>query len=447
MPQKPDTTFRRVVWASFIGTVIEWYDFYLYGTAAALVLNKLFFPTFDPLSGQLLAFATFAVGFFARPVGGALFGHFGDRVGRKTMLVLTLVLMGISTFLIGALPTYNQIGVAAPILLVALRFTQGFAVGGEWGGAVLMVVEHGENRGRGFFGSLSQSGTAVGLLLSMGVFSIFSRLDETSFLSWGWRVPFLFGIVLMLVGFLIRMHVAESPVFASAVAAQRPKKEWPLLEAIRRCPRSLFVILAARIAENSCSYVFNVFLLSYATEKLGFPRQSILQAIMTASALGMFTIPFFGAVSDRVGRRLIYICGAALIALLIFPLFWLLELRELWAIYVVLIVGFSVCVSAMFAPEAAFFSELFPTGVRYSGASASYQLAAALGGGISPMVATFLLKWSGGNTFTIAAYLAVLAVVGATAVYFAPETSRKSLTEVEQPLARQPVVAAPVKTA
>ena len=443
MPQQPDRTFRRVVWASFIGTVIEWYDFYLYGTAAALVLNKLFFPTFDPLTGQLASFATFAVGFYARPIGGAVFGHFGDRVGRKRMLVLTLVLMGISTFLIGALPTYNQIGIAAPILLVALRFVQGFAVGGEWGGAVLMVVEHGQNRGRGFFGSLSQSGTAVGLLLSMAMFSLFSRLDEARFLSWGWRMPFLFGIVLMLVGFMIRMHVEESPVFAQADTKSAQKtnwREWPLVEAIRLYPGSLFTILAARIAENSCSYILNVFLLSYATEHLGFARQSILGAIMTASALGMITIPFFGGLSDRFGRRAVYICGALLMAALAFPLFRLLESRELWAIYVVLILGFSGCVSAMFAPEAAFFTELFPTGVRYSGASSSYQLAAALGGGTAPMLATYLLRASGGQTWIIAAYLVALSLFGAIVVFLARETSRQTL------LAKPASVASPQAT-
>jgi MFS transporter, MHS family, shikimate and dehydroshikimate transport protein len=428
MPPESDKAFRRVVWASFIGTVIEWYDFYLYGTAAALILNKLFFPTFDPLSGQLAAFATFAVGFFARPFGGMIFGHYGDRLGRKSMLVLTLVLMGISTFLIGALPTYNQIGVAAPIALVILRFVQGFAVGGEWGGAVLMVVEHGHQRGRGFYGSLSQSGTAVGLLLSMGVFSVFSQLPEASFMSWGWRVPFLLGIVLMLVGFLIRMHVEESPLFRAAQRQKTPKKEWPLFEAIRSSPRSLIVILGARIAENSCSYVLTVFLLSYATEQLGHARSAVLHAIMTASALGIISIPLLGAVSDRVGRRAVYLCGAALMAFSAFPFFWLLENRQLWSVYVVLIGGFSVGVCAMFAPQAAFFSELFPTNVRYSGASASYQLAAAFGGGLAPMIATQLLQASGGKTWSISLYLVVLSVIGATAVFLARETSRNDLT-------------------
>jgi MFS family permease len=379
-----------------------------------------------------------------------VFGHFGDRVGRKKMLVLTLVLMGISTFLVGALPTYNQIGIAAPVLLVALRFVQGFAVGGEWGGAVLMVVEHGQNRGRGFFGSLSQSGTAVGLLLSMAVFSLFSRLDETRFLAWGWRMPFLFGIVLMFVGFLIRMHVEESPVFAESqrnASAKMDWREWPLVQAIRSYPRSLFTILAARIAENSCSYILNVFLLSYATERLGFSRQSILAAIMTASALGMITIPFFGGLSDRFGRRTIYISGALLMAALALPLFRLLETRELWAVYAVLILGFSGCVSAMFAPEAAFFSELFPSGVRYSGASASYQLAAALGGGTAPMLATTFLRVSAGQTWIIAAYMVVLSLLGATVVFFARETSKQTLSTHPLPVVPEAPAGEVAKTA
>jgi MFS transporter, MHS family, shikimate and dehydroshikimate transport protein len=411
--------FRRVVAASFIGTVIEWYDFYLYGTAAALVFEKLFFPTFDHFTGQLASFATFAIGFFARPLGGVFFGHFGDRVGRKAMLVATLMLMGVSTFLIGALPTYNQIGVAAPVLLVLLRFVQGFAVGGEWGGAVLMVVEHGNTRGRGFYGSLSQSGTSVGLLLSIGVFSLVSRLPEPQFLAWGWRIPFLLGIVLMAVGFIIRLQVQESPLFAqmqSETNAQ-PKKSWPLLEAIRTAP------------QNSWSYIFTVFLISYATDQLGFPRQSVLYAVMTASTVGIVTIPWMGAISDRFGRRRVYIAGAVLMALSAFPFFALLEMRQLPLVYLVIVVSFSIYVAAMFAPQAAFFTELFGTPVRYSGASHGYQLAAALGGGLAPMIATRLLQLTGGKPWPIACYLIFLSLIGITAVYFARETSRSSLAE------------------
>jgi MFS family permease len=317
------------------------------------------------------------------------------------------------------------------VLLVVLRFLQGFAVGGEWGGAVLMVVEHGHRRGRGFYASLSQSGTAVGLLLSMGVFAVVSRLPEASFLTWGWRVPFLLGIVLMFVGFVIRMHVEESPLFTATRAAEPDrKKTLPLVEALRNSARSLFVILASRIAENSCSYILTVFLLTYATEQLGLARSSVLHAVMVASALGMFTIPALGALSDRLGRRWVYIGGATLMAVCAFPFFWLLETRELWAVYVVLIGGFSVCVAAMFAPQAAFFSELFPTNVRYSGASASYQLAAAFGGGIAPMIATQLLKLSGGESWSIAVYIIVLSVIGATVVFFAKETSKRELAQV-----------------
>ncbi len=425
-----DAAFRRVVAASFIGTVIEWYDFYLYGTAAALVFEKLFFPTFDHFTGQLASFATFAIGFFARPLGGVFFGHYGDRIGRKAMLVATLMLMGLSTFCIGALPTYQQIGVGAPILLVILRFIQGFAVGGEWGGAVLMVVEHGNDRGRGFYGSLSQSGTSVGLLLSIGIFSLMSRLPEASFLSWGWRIPFLLGIVLMMVGFVIRLQVEESPIFAEMRAKaekELPRKTWPLVEAIRQAPGGVATILGARIAENACSYIFTVFLISYATEQLGFARQSVLYAVMTASTLGILTIPLMGHLSDRFGRRRVYITGATLMALSAFPFFELLEKRELIYVYFVIIASFSIYVAMMFAPQAAFFTELFGTNVRYSGASLGYQLAAALGGGLAPVIATRLLKATDGKPWPIALYLVVLAAIGTTAVFFARETSRTRL--------------------
>jgi MFS family permease len=311
---------------------------------------------------------------------------------------------------------------------------QGFAVGGEWGGAVLMVVEHGNNRGRGFYGSLSQSGTAVGLLLSIGIFSLISRLPENELLAWGWRIPFLLGIVLMAVGFVIRLQVEESPLFAEmrAKAEREPKKNsWPLLEAIRQAPRSVAVIVGARVAENSCSYIFTVFIISYATEQLGFARQSVLNIIMTASALGILTVPFMGHLSDRFGRRRMYLSGAALMALSAFPFFALLERRELWLVYLVTVISFSIYVTMMFAPEAAFFTELFGTNVRYSGASLGYELAAALGGGLAPMIATRLLKMANGKSWPIAAYLVVLMAIGITAVCFAPETSGLSLADAE----------------
>lgn len=422
------SSFRKVVLASFVGTVIEWYDFYLYGTAAALVFNKLFFPSFDPLTGTLAAFTTYAVGFFARPLGGIVFGHYGDKIGRKSMLVATLMLMGVSTFLIGILPTYNQIGAMAPILLVVLRFAQGFAVGGEWGGAVLMVVEHDSGNRRGFYASLSQSGTSVGLLLAMVVFSFFASLPEASFLSWGWRVPFLLGIVLTGVGLFIRVKIAESPLFAE-LAVSRTKSRAPILEALQLYRKSLLIILGVRVAENAASYIFTVFLLSYATVQLGLPRQSVLNGVIAASALGMITMPFFGGLSDRVGRRPVYMGGALALALLAFPIFWMVDTGNLILVWTAIIVGFSFCVIAMFAPEAAFFSELFRTNVRYSGASFGYQLAAALGGGLAPIIATALLKWTGGQSWSIAIYLIFLAVLGLAAVYFSSETFRADIAD------------------
>ncbi len=249
-PDPGSSSLKKVVLASFVGTVIEWYDFYLYGAAAALVFNQLFFPQIDPLSGTFAAFGTYAVGFFARPLGGIVFGHFGDRIGRKSMLVTTLMMMGVATFLIGVMPTYHAVGVLAPILLVVLRFMQGFAVGGEWGGAVLMVVEHGFNRRRGFWASVSQSGTSVGLLLAMIIFSPFSSLPQEQFLSWGWRVPFLFGIVLMGVGLIIRLKIEESPLFAQ-MAASRKSSKAPLLEALRSYRKNLLVILGSSTRKAS----------------------------------------------------------------------------------------------------------------------------------------------------------------------------------------------------
>jgi len=425
MPPPASNSAGRVVLASFIGTTIEWYDFFLYGTAAALVFNKLFFPTVDPLTGTMAAFATYAVGFFARPVGGIVFGHYGDRLGRKTMLVTTLMLMGLATFLIGLLPTYEQAGVIAPALLVLLRFVQGFGVGGEWGGAVLMAVEHGGGERRGFRGSWVQAGVPAGLLLANGVFSIFSALPEEQFLSWGWRVPFLLGIVLTGVGFLIRLAVIESPIFAAA-KTERASAGPPILEVLRHHPRNVLIAMGARFAENAFFYIFTVFVLSYATERLGLAKSMLLKGVLLGSAVQFFLIPLFGALSDRWGRRPVYLGGALFLAAFAFPFFWLVDTKSTAFVWLAIVVGL-IGHAAVYGPQAAFFSELFGTNVRYTGASLGYQLASPLAGGLAPLIATALLKWSGGDPWPVALYLIATAVITLVSVWVAAETNRSDL--------------------
>ena len=419
---------RRVVLASFLGTMIEWYDFFLYGTAAALVFNKLFFPTVDARTGTMAAFATYAVGFVARPFGGVVFGHFGDRLGRKSMLVTTLVLMGTATCLIGMLPTYHSIGIAAPILLVVLRFVQGFGVGGEWGGAVLMAVEHGHQGRRGFYASWVQAGVPAGLILANGVFSIFnSRLSEEQFLAWGWRVPFLLGIVLLGISMFIRLRVMETPLFALQPMTEKPKT-LPILEVIRDYPRNVLLAMGARCGENASFYVITVFVLIYATDILKLPKSTILNAVLIGSAVQFFVIPLFGWVSDLWGRRRIYMTGTVLMALFAWPFFLLVDTKSPLWITVAVSVGL-VIHSAMYAPQAAFFAELFGTRVRYSGASFGYQLASPLAGGIAPLVAAALLHWSDNNPWSVAAYIAGMCAITWVAVFLAEETHLKEMTD------------------
>ena len=426
----PSSSVRRVVLASFIGTTIEWYDFFLYGTAAALVFNKLFFPNIEPLAGTMAAFATYAVGFFARPLGGILFGHFGDKLGRKSMLVTTLMLMGVATFLIGVLPTYAQAGVLAPVLLVTLRFVQGLGVGGEWGGAVLMAVEHGAAGKRGLYASWVQAGVPVGLLLATAVFNLFSALPEKDFLAWGWRVPFLLGILLTAVGLFIRLAIVESPVFAQMKAA-KTEARLPILEVIRSYPRNVLLAMGARFAENACFYIFTVFVLTYATQQLGLAKSTVLNGVLLASAVQFFFIPIFGALSDRVGRRPVYLAGAVFMALFAFPFFWLVDTKTTAGVWTAIVIGL-IGHSAMYGPQAAFFSELFGTSVRYSGASLGYQLASPFAGGLAPLIAAGLLKWSGGQPWPIAAYLVGMAAITIVSVWLAAETHRKDLSELER---------------
>jgi metabolite-proton symporter len=423
---RPATPIVRVVLASFIGTSIEWYDFFLYGTAAALVFNKLFFPTLDPLAGTMASFATYAVGFFARPLGGVVFGHYGDRIGRKSMLVITLLMMGLSTFLIGALPTYDRIGLLAPVALAVLRFVQGLGVGGEWGGAVLLAAEHGQPGRRGFYASSAQAGVPAGLLLANGAFAAASSLPEDQFLSWGWRVPFLAGAVLLGLGLFVRLHILETPLFAEAQArgATSPR---PLVDLVRTHPRNLLLAMGARFAENACFYIFTVFIFVYASELRGFARGNILLGVLFASALQLVLIPAFAALSDRVGRRPVYLAGALFLGLFAFPFFWLVDSGVPALLWLALVLGLTA-VAAMYGPQAAFFSELFGTKVRYSGASLGSQLAAPFAGGLAPMVATSLLSWSGGQPWPVALYMIGMVLITFCSVFLAAETARSDLS-------------------
>lgn len=421
---------RRVVVASFIGTTIEWYDFFLYGTAAALVFNRLFFPTLDPFAGTMASFATYAVGFFARPLGGVVFGHFGDRLGRKSMLVTTLMLMGTATFLIGVLPTYGQIGAAAPVLLVALRFVQGFGVGGEWGGAVLMVVEHGHQGRRGLNASWVQAGVPAGLLLANAVFMLCSLLPEEAFLTWGWRVPFLLGIALLAIGMFIRLQIFESPLFAK-VREQKRQSAAPFFDVLKHYPLNVVLAMGARMAENGCFYVFSVFVLTYGTQQLHLPKSTVLYYVLVASAVQFFTIPVFGLLSDVVGRRPVYLGGALSLAAFAFPYFWLIDSRTPVLVGLATVISLIIA-AAMYGPQAAFFSELFGTDVRYTGASIGYQLASPLAGGLAPIISMSLLEWSDGRSWPIAVYLIVLAGITVISVWFAAETHLSPLRDPDK---------------
>ena len=416
-------SIRLVALASLIGTTIEWYDFFLYGTAAALVFNRLYFPTFDPLAGTLAAFGTYTVGFVARPFGGIIIGHYGDKVGRKSMLVLTLIIMGVATFGIGLLPTYAQIGPWAAVALVVLRLAQGFGVGGEWGGAVLMAVEHAPPGARGFYGSWPQIGVPAGLLLSTAVFAQFARLPEDQFLSWGWRVPFLLSILLVGVGLIIRLRILETPAFTRMKEA-RTEARRPIVEVLQTHRKEVLIAVGARLAENGAFFIYTVFVLVYGTQKVGIARQTVLNGILIAAACAMVAIPLCGALSDRLGRRPVYLFGACFTALFAYPLFWLLDTGSTPLVWLALVLALVFGHSPMYGPQAAFLSELFGTRVRYSGASLGSQLSSVVAGGLSPFIATALLPYGRG---ALASYIIAMALVTIVSVLMASETRHKTI--------------------
>ncbi|MEU3649090.1 MFS transporter [Lentzea sp. NPDC034063] len=422
---------KKVVGASLIGTTVEWYDFFLYGSAAALVFNKLFFPTADPLNGTLLAFTTYAIGFLARPLGGLVFGHFGDRVGRKKLLVLSLLLMGGATMLMGVLPTYASVGILAPILLTLLRLVQGFALGGEWGGAVLIVSEHGDAKRRGFWASWPQAGVPCGNLLATAVLAILAAVQsDADFLSWGWRIPFLLSGVLVVIGLWIRLTVSESPIFLAAQEkrAKEPVQEKaPVLVLLKHNWREVLIAMGARFAENVSYYVITAFILVYLTTGLGLSKSVGLNAVLIASAVHLVAIPVWGHLSDRFGRRSIYLVGAVGIGVWIFVFFPMLDTKDPVLITVAATVGL-VLHGAMYGPQAAFFSELFGTRVRYSGASIGYQLASIAAGALAPLIATALLK-AYGTSFPISIYVVITCVITVVAILLSRETRGADLED------------------
>jgi MHS family shikimate/dehydroshikimate transporter-like MFS transporter len=417
---------RSVVFASCLGTIIEWYDFLIYATAAALVFNKAFFPTFDPLAGTLAALGSYAVGFLARPLGGALFGHFGDRLGRKSMLVLTLFIMGISTFLIGLLPTYESIGVLAPILLILLRIVQGIGLGGEWGGASLIVLEHAPADKRGLYASFVQIGFPIGLVLASLAFVLATKLSNADFMAWGWRVPFLISIVLLAIGTFVRARVPETPVFEGLKAAGGLSKN-PVGEAVAKNAKTFLIAVGLKLSEVSWVYMLTVFVVVYATTKLAIPRQTMLDAVLCAALFELISLPFFGWLSDRIGRRPMYIMGALFTIAFAFPLFWLLESKSIALIFTAVIIAMNFGHGMMFGPESAYFPELFGARVRYSGASFGFQVSAALGGGFSPIIATALVGYFGGTT-GVSIMMIGLALITLTAALLARETKGLPLT-------------------
>jgi MFS family permease len=429
--QRPRSSLRQVVLASLIGTTIEWYDFFLYGTAAALVFGKLFFPSQDPLTGILQAFLTYSLGFVARPIGGIVFGHFGDRIGRKRLLMTSLLLMGGASAAMGLLPTYRQIGVAAPVLLASLRFVQGFAVGGEWGGAVLMAGEFGDAKRRGVWAGWPQAGVPAGNLLAAGVLAVMSAtLSEADFLAWGWRVAFLLSGALVAVGWWVRSTLSESPQFEAAEAtAAHAREPAPAIQALMRRPAGVAIGAGLKFGENIAYYVVTTVSITYLAQQAHAKRGIGLTALLIGSFAEMLTLPLFSALSDRIGRRPVYAFGAVAMAAWVFVFFGLLHGGTAGAAILALVVAL-ILHGAMYGPQAAFISELFPTRYRYSGASIAYQVTSIFAGSLAPVIAVALMQRTHSAT-PIAIYVALGCAVSAVAALVARETRGLSFAEID----------------
>ncbi|HWN28606.1 MAG TPA: MFS transporter [Actinomycetospora sp.] len=417
---------RRVVFGALVGTALEWYDFFIYGTAAALVFNVLFFPQSDPVVGTLTAFATFGVGFVFRPLGGIVFGHIGDRIGRRETLILTTLIMGVSTGVIGLLPTYESIGAAAPTLLVLLRVLQGLGAGAEFGGASTLLAEHAPPERRGYYTSYAQTGVQIGLVLGTVSFLLVALLPQEDLLSWGWRVPFLLSFLLIAVSLYVRLRVEESPTFR-AMADRQQVVRLPVLEALRDYPRNMLIGIGAHIADTAAVYLFATFTVSYATSRLDIPRSTVLTGVIVFGLVVIVLQPLFGALSDRVGRKPLNVFSVVFLAAFIYPFFLLLETREPFLVVLALVVATAFGVAPMIAVQPAFYSELFGARVRYSGFATSREVGAALAG-FTPLVATALLTPEGGAGW-VAVFMVVLCAISLVAFLAAPEGKDRAMDE------------------
>lgn len=405
----------RALIASLTGSSIEWFDYFLYGTAAALVFNKLFFPSFEPVVALLLSYLTFSLTFFIRPIGGVVFAHIGDRIGRKKTLVLTLSLMGGATVAIGLLPTYSAIGIAAPILLVTLRVIQGLGIGGEWGGALLLAYEYAPAHRKGLFGSIPQVGVTIGMLLATLAVSLMALLPEEDFLSWGWRVPFLLSAGLVFLGLWIRSGIGETPDFEAAKATGNVAK-MPIVETLRNHWREVLIAAGLKVVETAPFYIFSTFVVSYATGNLGYSKVDALHAVMCAAVVASVMIPVMGWLSDKLGRRTVYTLGIVLSAAFIYPYFILLDTRSVWGITTATVIALGLLWAPITAVLGTLSSEIFSTRVRYTGITLGYQLGAALAGGTAPLIATWLLGKYQGAWQPVAIYLLVTAAISLVAV-------------------------------
>ena len=419
---------RRILIASLVGSSIEWFDYFLYGTVSALVFNQLFFVNEDPTIGLLLSYASFALAFFIRPFGGVIFSHIGDRIGRKKTLVLTLSLMGVATFGMGLLPTYQAVGIWAPILLITLRLVQGLGIGGEWGGALLLAVEYAPAEKRGLFGAIPQMGVTIGMLLGTVALSIMTLLPENAFMTWGWRIPFIFSALLVFFGLWIRKGIDETPSFKKVKESGEVPK-LPIVETLKNYWREVLIAVGAKVVETAPFYIFSTFVVSYATANLGFSRTATLTAVMIATIITTILIPIMGNLSDKIGRKKLFIGGTIGMALFAFPYFWLLQQKSVLLLIIATVIGLGVIWAPITAVLGTMFSEIFDARIRYTGITLGYQIGAALAGGTAPLVATALLNKFNNSYVPVAIYIIFASVLSLVAIWAVKDRSNQKLDE------------------